>query len=414
MKRKFKDFDYVGYGCEIRGGQGGVIEYGYILEFDAQAGMYYILPCAEDDIIYLPECDLISQPFDKQRASEEIRRIITERAERDIPSALDFLGYSCYGGNEIFSCDWERSRDCFLRLIEHEDVEEEKKCQYANTLGYIYYYGRCSGGVPDYKSAFLYYSMGAAGGMYQSYYKLADMYMKGNGVPRNTHVALRYLKFVYNENIKLFLRGDYECQFADAALRMGNTLRGSEPAMQAYYYYTLADFAIRKRLPFNHYGDGKVFDGIQRELAAIREKMPLKKAGVISSEYFLAGAEILFGRHSCRVTVKPLKSGLSIKIKRLPSPEEEYPLYTFECYPEYGYCRMICEKTIKATGVSGTDIKDTLTFIADGFSNEYDHTNDSRIISFSCFGAEVFAFNAKRLSHSISENYVMNDDNCGI
>ena len=52
------------------------------------------------------------------------------------------------------------------------------------------------------------------------------------------------------EDIKRFVKEDYECKFADAALRMGNCFRdeiGAQKDLEtAYYYYLQADFAIRK------------------------------------------------------------------------------------------------------------------------------------------------------------------------
>ena len=55
-------------------------------------------------------------------------------------------------------------------------------------IGYIYYYGRCWDGQPQYDEAFRYFSVGAAGGIYESRYKLADMFAKGYGVVQNKNI----------------------------------------------------------------------------------------------------------------------------------------------------------------------------------------------------------------------------------
>ena len=69
------------------------------------------------------------------------RRYTEELCREDNVFALRLKGYACYGGNRLYECDWTAARDCMLRLRELADDAE-----YANTLGYIYYYGRCNGG----------------------------------------------------------------------------------------------------------------------------------------------------------------------------------------------------------------------------------------------------------------------------
>ena len=72
------------------------------------------------------------------------RRYTEELCREDNVFALRLKGYACYGGNRLYECDWTAARDCMLRLRELADDAE-----YANTLGYIYYYGRCNGGEPE-------------------------------------------------------------------------------------------------------------------------------------------------------------------------------------------------------------------------------------------------------------------------
>ena len=115
--------------------------------------------------------------FVKEAEEEELalaRRFIDALCGKDCGLALHIKGYACYGGNRLYPCDWAVSRDCMIRLFEKYDNP-----QYANTLGYIYYYGRCSGGVPEYDKAFHYFGIAAANGLYEGMYKLADMYAHG-------------------------------------------------------------------------------------------------------------------------------------------------------------------------------------------------------------------------------------------
>lgn len=329
----------------------------------------------------------------------ELRAIILELASQGYPDALRALGYAYYGGDDLFPCDWDKSRDCFLQLLEIDCVDDLDKCQYANTLGYIYYYGRCNNGIPEYEKAYQYYAMGAAGGLYESMYKLSDMYSHGYGVSKNTRAATTLVNMVYTENLRLIQRGRFDCQFADAALRMGNLCRNGILHDDAHYYYMLADFAIRKRLPYDHYGDANVFAGIQKELAHIREEVPLQKATSITCEYIPTIIEDLFSKHSCFVTLTPLKKGIKITVKRLPQPGCYETEATFECYPKYGYCNLVTSASIVVFGPDLPHLVEKQTFIADGI--EIDWSADGPFCSFTHHGEKQFSFSADKITRKL-------------
>lgn len=61
----------------------------------------------------------------------------------------------------------------------------------ANSLGYIYYYGRVNNGLIEEEKAFKYFSLGyLTGNDIESAYKLADCYLHGYGVQRNEQAAV--------------------------------------------------------------------------------------------------------------------------------------------------------------------------------------------------------------------------------
>lgn len=331
----------------------------------------------------------------------DVRQIISELVAAEDPTAIETLGYSYYGGNDIYPCDWNASRDCFLKLIDMENVDDFKKCYFANTLGYIYYYGRCNDGVPEYDKAYKYFSIGAAGWIYESMYKLSDMYIHGYGTAKNTRAAVSLIDMIYEDNINQILKEHYDCKFADVALRKGNLCRDGISTGDAYYYYTIADFAIRKRAAYDHYGDSKVFMGIQKELARIREERPLKKPKVISTADIPVIVSELFNKHSCQVTVKPVKDGLSIKVKRLPHPSEKKTEKIFDCLPDYGYCRLTDEKSFKAVKGVSVDISEKVTFIADDIDCSYDRKKGIDIYTFTHHGEKVLSFTAERFSYTL-------------
>ena len=120
-----------------------------------------------------------NEEYVKKAGEEKLalaRRFIDTLCAQENALALRIMGYACYGGSRLYPCDWNTSRDCVTRLFEMKDDP-----QYANTLGYIYYYGRCNGGVPEYDKAFYYFGIAAANGLYEGMYKLADMLWHGYG-----------------------------------------------------------------------------------------------------------------------------------------------------------------------------------------------------------------------------------------
>jgi len=201
------------------------------------------------------------------------RKFIEELCMEGNESALHIKGYACYGGNRLYACDWPASRDCMIRLFEKTDDP-----QYANTLGYIYYYGRCNGGIPEYEKAFHYFGIAAANGLYEGMYKLADMFRHGYGCKQSQRTARALYRMVYDDSIKHFLKGE-SANFADAALRMGNVYAKGiservAPAV-AYHYYIQADYAARLRAAeSDFFGNSTVVINIQKALEEAREKLP--------------------------------------------------------------------------------------------------------------------------------------------
>ncbi|MBO5525632.1 MAG: sel1 repeat family protein [Clostridia bacterium] len=234
----------------------------------------------------------------------ELYRLFAEElAEANNIYGLNAVGYGCYGGNRAFDCDWIRSRDCISRLFEIED-EMPKKAFLANTLGYIYYYGRCNDGKPEYGLAYKYFSFAAFNGVYEAQYKIADMFKNGYGVAKSPETAKNIIGRLYNENIKYIRDGEFNCKFADVALRMGGIYAANEDDEsndyeESLYYYTQAEFAIRMRmLEANYYGDSKVCDAISTALATVKEKLEFKpkRRAQFYSLVGLLGAETSDGR----------------------------------------------------------------------------------------------------------------------
>ena len=204
------------------------------------------------------------------------RQLVMEGVEKNWPEALEALAYGSYGGNNVFPEDWKKSEECLLRLIEQSEAPNPA---YYNTLGYIYYYGRTTGRVPQYEKAFQYFSVGAIHGMFESTYKMADMLIAGQGVPKNIPAAVRLIRSIYNDNREYLEEEHFECKFADVALRLGGLYEHGTGVEQdpenAYSLYLQARFAIRKRMETgDYYGDHKVAANIEEALRRCRALLP--------------------------------------------------------------------------------------------------------------------------------------------
>lgn len=296
------------------------------------------------------------------------RTFIDELCEKDNITALKSKGYGCYGGDPAYDCDWDTSLKCIQRLFELTGNP-----MYANTLGYIYYYGRCWNGEPKYEEAFKCFSVGAAGLYYESKYKLADMFLHGYGVPKNPNLAYTIVESLYDENLKYIMDGKFDCKFADIALRLGGYAEKGYAEYPnfplAYIYYLQADFAIRQRLKYDYYGDALVAERIRNSLNTILESGNVqkpKKTAAINLKSFLY--RYLRQYRKLQVGIKLLKNGVvKLALRIAPFKDEKYPPKLFITSYETGFCGMIETLNIKVKDAQiistvDTDINEPIYF----------------------------------------------------
>ncbi|MBR2741098.1 MAG: sel1 repeat family protein [Oscillospiraceae bacterium] len=280
---------------------------------------------------------------------ELCRKFTDEFAEDDDTYALWLKGYSCYGGSSLYPCDWIMSRDCIERLYEITDDPD-----YANTLGYIYYYGRCTNGEPEYEKAFRMFSVAAANGLYEGMYKLADMYRHGYACRKSPRTAFSLYRLVYNDAINGFVHGENN-EFADAALRMGNVyLNGigvEKDPENAYDYYLEADFAAKRRAKENDFfGNTNVVMSIQEALNETRAQLPED----YWQEYFsFSNPEILDlmiddSFHAAISVTKPRNGSRKITVKRKPYHKGGWIRPQLLSYGPINYCDMVTKIQLTA------------------------------------------------------------------
>lgn len=294
-----------------------------------------------------------------QEEVELYKKVAQELCNENYASGLLAVGYGCYGGNRAFACDWKKSEECMLKLIDIVDTLPDRAF-YANTLGYIYYYGRTTNGTPDYEKAYKYFSFAAFNGIYEAEYKIADMFNNGYGVPKSPKTAFDIVYRLYKENHKLVMDGNFDNKFADVAFRMGNY---SQNHNMPYYisnsdivgYYQQALFAIKMRmLETDYYGDKKVAEAIKSSLDEFKAKHKFKSALRVSADSLMMFNDFLSSGNCLDVEIKPAFAGkYSLTISAHAKANSRYPKRLFICIPELDMCGLY--DSLTATLISPKD-----------------------------------------------------------
>ena len=179
--------------------------------------------------------------------------------------ALNRIAYNPYERIEHPTAeDWKKSYDALKELCELEPEEGI----YPNTLGYLCFYGRHTGGERQYEEARAWFEKGAELYNIESTYKLADMLTDGLGGPVDPERAWRMYLHMYLFCRDQFEAGIRESKFADTALRMGRAFHEGKISerndMEALGYLLEAKYAIEWRKQYGHYGDDTVEKNILR------------------------------------------------------------------------------------------------------------------------------------------------------
>lgn len=261
--------------------------------------------------------------------------------------------YACYGkGNVVYPTYWKASEECLLKLVELDN--DPWAC---NSLGYIYYYGRTTDSIPDYDKAFKYFSVAALYGIYEAIYKIADLCLKGKGVPMKCiHGAENIINWLYNEVKPGFLDGDFNGQFADVASRMGRIYLAKakdsdEETDDAYFYFLEALCALNLRKPFNHYGDSSVLAGIQNGLNEAKENVSFKDKS--DKEKEMLALSLLFyalsNRDIFKVKIKKNGKDATISISEIGWNGNDK---VFAVLPTIDFCEFTNKFKVKVSGIS--------------------------------------------------------------
>ncbi len=177
---------------------------------------------------------------------------------------LELKAYAYYGGNKFVKEDYKVSEQCLLELM--KDGFDDN---YADTLGYIYYYGRVNNGVPQYDKAFEYFMMSSIAGNVEATYKLGDMYKNGYGVVKNEEAARQCYENLYPKVLREFYWKPEYASLADVALRLGSFYTDSKNCHIGARLFLEALLSINIR---NGKFDSSVKHSIQKCLFDVYEK----------------------------------------------------------------------------------------------------------------------------------------------
>lgn len=180
------------------------------------------------------------------------------------PIGLRIKAYAYYGGNDYVRCDYKISEECLLELLEQEYNDD-----YANTLGYIYYYGRVNNGVPQYDKAVQYFIMSSIAGNVEATYKLGDMYKNGYFFPKNEAAAKACYENLYPKVLYEFNKNPEFSNLADIAFRIGSFYENEQDAYYATRMYLEALMAVKIR---NNRFDAGVKKKITNNLVELYKK----------------------------------------------------------------------------------------------------------------------------------------------
>ncbi len=311
------------------------------------------------------------------------KKVLEELCEAGNLRAIQIKGYACYGdGHPVYPCDWFVSRDCMLQLVEHGD--DHMQAQSANTLGYIYYHGRCNNGIPEYDLAYKYFSLASFYGFYEASYKIGDMLAGGKGIPKNKRAAYRLYEKVYMDCYRKFQEDDKHQTLADAALRMGKAYQtgiGVYPnLMLAYTYYLQAKLAIGIRMKHSDFfGNKKVLAGIEKGLEETRLEL-LKEKDVTQSHMMIDIKRIVdvlrYDPYVLRtITMKIQNDDDAIRLKFKRRKIESYdPISKIMItVPEVSYCKRTNQIVLQCPKDTEINVKNDAKKIA---FNEMKVVND--------------------------------------
>ena len=363
--------------------------YHYNMERPREEWMYS--PSQKRHIIgkYETDDEILCAPAEEKAL---YRKCLLDLAALNDTQALKTLAWGYYEGRSVFKQSFRQAEKYLLKLYAKNGDPFA-----ANSLGYIYYYGRTNKGEPNYEKAFHYFSYGALAGLDESIYKCGEMLIYGKGTMRNLDTGMNLIIDGYKDSLQRFSDGEFDNKFADYALRMGNICRenlilGMGPR-DAYKFYLEAEFAIKKRMEVgSFFGDEIVAENIRKAIEKMRQdyKPDLNRC-VLKADFPIYISHIFEDRFPIRVTIAKEGSHYYLRMGRfrlIPGDEPKI-LVTF---PELSYVDLLSELKFRLEDVGVVKIPEKgSTFLADGFTKN----ENTKALEFYSNGECIAAIEAK-------------------
>ena len=198
-----------------------------------------------------------------------------------------YLGYSYYNGINGFDLDFYKSEKYLLIAFKMKNLSS-----IANTLGYIYYYGRTTGGIVDGNKAFQYFNYAfLKDRLEESCYKLADCYLHGYGTFKNELLPYKLVSSIASQSYYNFCDNIFN-KFPDVAFRLGQYYeKGIGVTINiniAYELYLNALATIKYRISHENYvGDYNVASGIFQSINRVKQLLKLNKRIIKNDGYLI-------------------------------------------------------------------------------------------------------------------------------
>ncbi len=306
-----------------------------------------------------------------EKDKERVRKHLEILCSHDDLSSLIKKGYLCYGGSPLYECNWKETVRCFEKAL-----QAGFDAAVSDSLGYIYYYGRTTNGVPDYEKAYRYFSAAALAGNHESLYKVGDMFLKGLGVPSSPTLADKLYYRVYRESRAILLSRFRLNKFADAALRMASSYeRNGYSNSMIYGKYLEANLGLRLRSEYRCFGDSVVRKAVDDGL----EKCSMESIEYEEPEIFsLLDSNTLRGNLlfvKLKLCGEMMKGRVEVVSEgRRCKSEDAYLLLTI---PSLSYCSFVRSFSFSCKFIASfPEIKEgeVLSFYSTGIDNDYDIT----------------------------------------
>lgn len=282
--------------------------------------------------------------------------LVIEGCAHNIPEALEIMAYACYGGNGIFECDWNKSEECLLKLIQ---LSDNPNPYYHYSLGNIYLYGQGYNGIPDYEKAFKHFTMGAMSANVKSICKLSDMFVQGIGIPQDLLMGVGMLIDIHPTVLERLCDGDYACNYADVAVRFGRIMEMENDD---------DDEGANLRTAFSYYNCAKYTMALCK--ASCKDRFDDQLEAEILSEYERVKALLpadyikdeLIVEHP-KPILDMLEKSVGLDIELFEKDGKWYmhgarlagegnPRYVLIKCPEIEYCGLVNEFTLRVIGIS--------------------------------------------------------------